>query len=180
MFLLKLRYEKYFSGIDKLEPMRERDEIKAIIRDFITGDPIRNTAQRFKFQQLRARWNILDLYLQRNMILIERGTHPKFRFRADLHDRNRAAAEERQKEAREELRGRAEKQRREDAAFRKIFDSYMDARTRCGQGSLEYGSVERVLKTQVRSIKARYKCNSVAFKVTIEDGKARLKAVPKR
>lgn len=180
MFLVKLRYEKYFSGIEKLEPMRERDEIKGIIRDFVTGDPIRNSVQRFKFQQLQARWNILDLYLQRNLVMIERGTHPKFKFRADLKDRERLAMEERQKEAREELRRRAVKLRREDAAFRKIFDSYMTARQKCGQGDMEYSSVERVLKTQVRSIKARYKCNSVAFKVTIEDGKARLKAVPKR
>jgi hypothetical protein len=180
MFLVKLKYEKYFSGIEKVEPLRDRDEIKNIIRDFIVGDPIRNSVQRFKFQNLQARWNILDLYLHRNLVMIDRGTHPKFKFRADLKDRERAQAEERQKEARAELRQRADKLRREDAAFRRIFDSYMTARGKCGQGQMEYSSVERVLKTQVRSIKARYKCNSVAFKVTIEDGKARLKAVPKR
>ena len=180
MFLLKLRYDKYFSGIEKLEPMRDRDEIRMIIRDFLTGDPIRNTAQRFRFQQLKARWNILNLYIQRNLVMIERGTHPKFKFRADLKERHVREMKERQKEAREELRQRAQKQRREDAAFRKIFDSYQDARKRCGQSGLEYTSVERVLKTQVRSIKSRFKCDSVSFKVSIEDGKARLKAVPKR
>ncbi len=180
MFVVKLRYDKYFSGVEKLEPMRDRDEIRALIRDFITGEPIRNTAQRFRFQQLRARWNILNLYIQRNLVLIERGTHPKFKFRADMKDRHRQEAKERQKQAREELRQRAQKQQREDAAFRKIFDSYMDARKRCGQSDLEYTSVQRVLKTQVRSIKSRFKCESVSFKVSIEEGKARLKAVPKR
>ena len=179
MFRLKVQYEKYFNGIDKLEPLRERDEVRQIIRGLLQ-DPIQNTRQAYRFRQLRARWNILDLYLQRNLVLIDRGTHPKFNFRANLKEKQAREMEERQKKAREAARARADKQRREDAAFRQIFDKYSEARQRCGQSNLEYESVRKALRQQVRNIKGRYKCQSVSFKVAIEDGKARLKAIPKR
>ncbi|MED5374547.1 MAG: MXAN_5187 C-terminal domain-containing protein [Myxococcota bacterium] len=180
MFVLKVQYEKYFSGIERLEPIRYRDEVLRLIRTLLQN-PIQNTRQAYRFRQLRARWNTLDLYLRRNLVMIERGTHPKFRFRADLKDQSRKSAEAKQDAARQELAARAAKARREDAAFRKIYDHYMTARAKCGQSTdMEYESVQKALRQQVRNIKARYKCNSVSFRVQVEDGKAKLKAVPKR
>ncbi len=32
MFLVKMEYEKYFSGIERIEPLRERDAIKRMLR----------------------------------------------------------------------------------------------------------------------------------------------------
>lgn len=180
MFTLKIAYEKYFNGIEKLEPLRERDGVKQMIRELLQEN-IRSTVQVYRFRQLRARHNILDLYLQRNLVLIERGTHPKMQFRANLKERQQRQMDERRRAQMEVSRERADKQRREDAAFRQIYDSYMKARKKCGQSTgIEYESVRQTLRTQVRNIKGRYKCNSVSFRVQIEDGKARLKAVPKR
>lgn len=180
MFLLKISYEKYFNGIEKIEPVRERDGAKQLIRELMR-EPIRSTVQVYRFRQLRARHNILDLYLQRNLVMIERGTHPKMQFRASLKERQQREMDDRRKQQLANTRERVEKQKKEDAAFRKIYDSYMTARKKCGQStSMEYESVRSTLRNQVRSIKGRYKCNSVSFRVQIEDGKARLKAVPKR
>ncbi len=179
IFRLKVQYDKYFNGIDKLEPLRERDEVKHMIRSLLQ-DPIQSTIQRYRFRQLRARANIMDLYVQRNLVLIERGTHPKFNFRANLKERQEREMRERMERTRDAARERADRQRREDAAFRQIFDKYTEARNRCGQSDLEYESVRKALRQQVRNIKGRYKCQSVSFKVAIEDGKARLKAIPKR
>ncbi|MCP4805041.1 MAG: hypothetical protein GY913_17250 [Proteobacteria bacterium] len=180
MFMLKIAYEKYFNGIDKIEPLRERDGVKNMIRELLQEN-ITNTIQKYRFRQLRARANILDLYLQRNLVMIERGTHPKMQFRAGLKERQQREMDDRRKQQLQNTRDRADKQRKEDAAFRQIFDSYMKARKKCGQStSMEYESVQKTLRNQVRNIKGRYKCNSVSFRVQIEDGKARLKAVPKR
>ena len=179
IFRLKVQYDKYFNGIDKLEPLRERDGIRVLIRGLMQ-DPIQNTVQTYRFRQLRARWNVMDLYIQRNLVMIERGTHPKFNFRANLKERQEREMLERREKAHEAARERSERQRREDAAFRQIFDKYAEARNRCGQSDLEYESVRKALRQQVRNIKGRYKCQSVSFKVAIEDGQARLKAIPKR
>ena len=78
MFLLKLNYEKYFSGIERIEPLKEREDTRRFLRDLMQ-EPMTNTMQKHKFTSLRARYNSLDLYITRNMVMIERGTHPKMK-----------------------------------------------------------------------------------------------------
>ena len=76
IFVLKIQYEKYFSGIERIEPLKDREELKRIVRDLMIT-PITNTAQKHKFRMLKARFSSLDLYIQRNLYQIEKGTHPK-------------------------------------------------------------------------------------------------------
>lgn len=179
MFLLKLQYEKYFSGLERIEPVRERDEVKRMLRD-LTLEPITNSRQRFRFQNLRARYNSQDLYLTRNLVQLERGTHPKMKFRAQLHERQRREAELRRQQRALRAAPTPSKQR-EEKAYNHIFERYIEARKQCGQTTdLEYESVKKALKKQVSAIKSRYRCDRVSFRVTVEDGKARLKAIPKR
>ena len=89
MHQLKVLYNKYFMGFDHIEPVRERDEIKRMLRDLIQKPPS-NNALRYKFQQLKARSVSLDTWISRNLIQIERGTHPKMKFRTNLAERRRA------------------------------------------------------------------------------------------
>lgn len=175
LFQLKILYEKYFNGLEKMEPGRERDDVRRMVRA-LTREHFTSTAQRYRFQTLRARFNSLDLYITRNLVQIERGTHPKFKFRADLADRRRygdkpppatgiAAIEARRK--------------REESAYRQVYDKYLQARERCGQSTdLEFQKVRQALVQQVRRIKTRYECQSVRFRIAVEDGQVRLKAVP--
>jgi hypothetical protein len=179
LFQLKILYDKYFCGLERVEPMRERDLLRKHLREMMRN-PINNSVQRYRFQTLRARWNSLDQYINRNLVMIERGTHPKMKFRANMRDRNREQAEaELAAKAAEVQRDRARKIRQEDAALKQIFDRYMDARKSCGQSTdIGYDSVREALRKQVRTMKSQYKCDSVKFRVTVENGKAKLKAVP--
>lgn len=180
MFRLKIQYEKYFSGLERIEPVREREDARRLVRE-LAHVPITSSVQRFKMRTLRARWNTLDLYFTRNLVQIERGTHPKFKFRADLKDGRRKGQSSGLDEARARLAERRAQSEREETAYRAVFDRYVEARQACGQSSdMEFESVRKALHTQVRTIKSRYKCDSVKFRVTVEDGKARLKAVPQR
>ena len=177
MMLLKISYDKYFSGIELIEPMRERDDIKRTVRDMLQVS-VTNTVQRHRFRTLKARSISLDQYIQRNLVMIERGTHPKMRFRANL-------AEQRRREG-----GRAgrpaqaspdETRKREDAAYDTVIQTYLDARKKAGaKGEVSMEAVREKLKKQVRDVKSRYRVKSVVFKVVSEDGKVKLKAVPKR
>ena len=47
MFVLKLQYEKYFSGLERKEPIRERDAVRRFLHDLMQ-EPITNGRQRFK------------------------------------------------------------------------------------------------------------------------------------
>jgi hypothetical protein len=188
LFLLKVAYDKYFSGLEPIEPMKERDDMRRVFRDLSQVNPT-NATQLHKLRTLRARWSNLDLYLTRNLVQIERGTHAKFRFRADAAERARLAAqgaaaseaEAAAKAAALQGQAQAERARREDAAYRDVYERYMEARRSCGQtGDLDFESVKKQLAQQVRVLKSQYKCTSVKFRVTVEDGKARLKAAPQR
>ena len=174
MFVLKLEYEKYFMGIEQFEPMRQREDVKRVIRGLM-ADNFRNSRQQYRFRQLRARFMSLDNYITRNLVLVERGTHPKMKYRADRREKVKKEAQDAR---RRKPVTRAEK---EDAAYRAVYDRYMKARGKCGQASeMSFESVREVLTRQVRTIKSRYRCNSVKFKVTVEDGKAKVTAVPMR
>ena len=174
MYILKIEYEKYFMGIEQIEPMRQRDDVKRMIRTLM-ADNLRNSRQKYRFRQLRARFMSLDNYITRNIVLIERGKHPKMKFRADRREKTKAEALEARK------RRPITQAEKEDAAYREVYSRYMKARGKCGQASeMSYESVREVLSRQVRTIKSRYRCNSVKFKVTVEDGKAKVTAVPMR
>ncbi len=174
LFVLKIDYEKHFSGLDAVEPLKERDDLKRLLRDLQT-EPMTATRQQHRLRTLRARFATMELYWQRNLLMIERGTHPKMRFRADLKDRDRGAAPAPERPRRMTA---AEK---EELAFRTVFDKYIEARRQCGQSEdLSFESVHEVLKKQVRTIKSRYSCEAVKFRVSIEEGKAKVKAVPLR
>jgi hypothetical protein len=179
MFVLKINYEKYFSGLERVEPLREREEMRRAMRDFL-DEPIRNSVQRFRYQTLKARFQSLELYWQRNLTLMERGTHPKMRFRADSKAKVREAEPELLSSAQVQvLEERREVQEREERAYKLVFDKYLEARQKCGQSTdLSFDAVREALKTQVRTIKSTYRCDGVKFRVVVEDGKAKVKAVP--
>jgi len=181
LFVLKIEYEKYFSGLERFEPMRERDDLKRLMRE-ISQIPALATRQKHRVRSLRARFSSMELYWTRNLVQIERGTHRKMKFRANLKDQHRKAVEAApREEARPERPKRLSPAEREDQAYKAVFDKYVAARRKCGQSDdLAFDSIRDVLKKQVRTIKSRYRCSSVKFRVTVEDGKAKVKAVPLR
>ncbi len=194
VFLLKISYEKYFSGIDPVEPARERDELRRYLRDLLAA-PVTNSRQRFRLQQLRARWATLELYWTRNLYQIERGIHPKQKYRADIKERQRAEAELARMSPGQtllperpgaslipETTGRPPSGGSgEGGAYKAVFDAYVVARGQCGQNTdIDYNVVRQTLEKQVEALKARTQCSTVKFKVVVEDGKAKVKAVPVR
>ncbi len=186
LFLLKMTYEKYFSGLERVEPYRDREEIRRMVRD-LAEEGIRNPTQSFKFQGLKARFQSFELYWTRNLKMMEAGTHPKMRFRADSKAAAKAAAaaagtpvEERLSPEQEQvLRERQERMEKEERAYKLVYDKYMEARAKCGQSTdIGFDAVREALTRQVRQIKSTYNVESVKFRIVVEEGKAKVKAVP--
>ena len=187
MFILKINYEKYFTGLERIEPLREREDLRRVVRAF-QEEVINNVTLRFRFQTLKARFQSHELYWTRNLIQIERGTHPKMKFRADVKSAQRAAlsaagasqpADALSPEQQAVLQRRQDQLEREDRAYRVVFEKYMEARAQCGQTTeLSYDAMRDTLRNQTRQIKSNFQCESVRFRVVVEEGKARVKAVP--
>lgn len=177
IFQLKIEYDRYFNGFERIEPQADRDRARRTLLELELDCP-NNTAQAHKLRSLKARFSAYELYWQRNLVQIERGTHPKFKFRAGLKERERLAHEDaaRKEAAAREQQDRA---RREDKAWKTIFDSYLEARRSCGQSTeVPFEAVRDTLKKQVAAIKEKTGCKSVKFRVAVEDGKAKVKAIP--
>jgi len=71
---LKVLYEQYFMGIEKMEPQVARKEVTRAMLT-LQQQYIRNTALRFKFNTMLQKWQIYITYWNRTLREIENGTY---------------------------------------------------------------------------------------------------------
>ena len=65
------------------------------------------------------------------------------------------------------------------AAYKLVYEKYLEARGKCGQSTdLSFEAVREALRKQVRQIKSTYNVDSVKFRIVVEEGRAKVKAVP--
>lgn len=100
---LRALYEQYFMGIEKLEPHVPRKQVERLIQ-LLRREGLRNTALRFRFQQLVNRYNTMQTYWRRVSRQIEEGTYRRDVMRA------RARADQRRAEVRQRIRGEEEEE----------------------------------------------------------------------
>ena len=179
MFLLKIQYEKYFSGTEKLEPSREREMLQRFVRD-MTEDPnaIKNPTQRHRFDGLKARLGSFEYYWTRQLRMLEQGTHPRQKFKQKIREQEKEELlrADKEKLARDRRRKGSD---RDEEAYRSVYQQYMEVRGKCGQDvNVPFETVRQALEKQAGVLKSKYNCKSIRFKVVEEDGKARLKAIP--
>ena len=169
---LKLDYEQYFLGSRPREPAQGRSEVQKLFTIY-QNTPIQNTALRFRFNSLCARYFALrrqwDLVLRK----IEEGTYSRHVFKANLHDRIRSG------------KGAAPSPAPPPPAadvpnFKGVYEEYLAACRNTGEDtrSLTRERMDKVLTGQADAIRKQYGCEDVRFRVVVEGGKARLKATP--
>lgn len=73
---VKVLYEQYFMGIEKIEPLVARKDITRTML-MLQQQYIRNTGLRFKFNTLLQKWNIYITYWNRILREIEAGTYTR-------------------------------------------------------------------------------------------------------
>jgi hypothetical protein len=71
---LKILYEQYFMGIEKIEPQTVRKEITRKILE-LSQLNMRNTAQRYRFNALHQKFGVYSTYWSRTLREIENGTY---------------------------------------------------------------------------------------------------------
>lgn len=168
-------YEQYFLGSRKREPQRTRHAAQKIIQ-YYTNIQIKNTAQRFRFNNLRQRFFAYRRKWDHTLKKIEEGRYERDLFKAKVRERERNEARERAHDAAERSaeRGAGEKD--------ELFRSYLEARQACGQGAdgLSRERMDQILRRQEQQLRSKYGVDKVKFRVVVEGGKAKLKAQPVR
>ena len=188
---LRSLYEQYFQGIEKIEPSMERTAVHNILQQ-MRKTKSRNTALRFRLNQLVARMNTYETYWMRTSRRIEDGTYHRdvymARYRSKskkeeaAEDKAAPTGEKRPEPARAPGRPAAQPRAAlNDKTVGAIYDAYVLAKRRCKESTkgLTKEAMAKSLRKQVPAIMKQHKCKSVEFKVVIKKGKAILKAVPK-
>lgn len=163
---LRLAYEQYFMGSRPREPVMLRQEVQKLVVLY-SNQPITNTAARFKFNSLCARYQAFKRQWEDTLRKMELGTYARQRFRADLKQRQG-----------EETGKRPSSRVTADRAD-SIFDAYVEARRGCGQEvkGLSPERFQQMVAKQERSLRERFGSDSqFRFRVVVEEGRAKLKA----
>lgn len=164
---LKVDYEHYFLGRQPREPISLRADVQKQFMRF-SGVPIRNTAARFRFNSLNARFQAMKRQWDATLRQIENGTYKRHVFKAKLHEQSGPAPQ------------KAGDKREEQLST--LFETYRDAARECGQNvdNLTPASLQAALARQEASVREKLGCKEVEFRVVVSGGKAKLKASARR
>ena len=194
---LKVSYEQYFLGIERLPPVKMHDKLKRRFEN-VKATFNRTTAVQFRVQSLLSKFLTYERLWMRTMQEIENGTYKRDLYKARLRTKQRNAEKRptAQTDPSTNAAGAAPQTAHSDrspagpqavgrdlseAKLRVIFDAYLDAKKRCREdvSKITFASVAAKLREQVPTLLEKHKVKSVEFKVVIKDGKAVLRAVPK-
>ena len=169
---LVIKYEQYFLGIEKREPLRIFGQVERISQRF-NSSGITNSMQRFKFNCLMARFTTYRQYWNRINRLIEEGKYSRDRFKMKIHERDKNI----------EPAPRPEPEKPEKPVEREIdrvYQQYLEARTACNLTTegINPAIISAAIEKQRPLIMERYHCTGVEFRVVIEEGKPKIKARP--
>lgn len=171
---LKFEYEQYFMGGRPREPVMLRGDVQKIVTKY-SNTGIQNTALRFKFNNLCARFYALRRQWDAILKQIEEGTYKPHLFKAKLHERERGVDDAAPPAA-------AAKARRDEVTGggTDLFEAYCKARRECGDdpAGLTREKLDQLVAQQRAAIQKKFGCDEVRFRVVVEAGKAKLKATP--
>jgi hypothetical protein len=159
----KFEYDQYFLGHRPREPVMVRGEVQKIVA-YWSNFPIHNTASRFRFNSLCARFFTFRRQWDEINRKIEEGTYEPHLKRAQRRvgmTRDDAPA-------------------KPSSTDSDVCSAYLEARQACGQGGVDAAKVNALLEKQRRAITEKYGCKDVKFRVVVEGGKTKLKASPVR
>jgi len=165
---LIVKYEQYFLGIEKREPLKLCEDIERFIRRYNTA-AIVNTMMKFKFQTLVGKFNSYKQYWTRINRLIEEGKYSRDRFKMERHLAEGAPRP---------TAGQHEKKQTSDVET--VFQQYLEARRNCSlpTDNISRDTMYSVIEKQREVLKNKHKCADVEFRVVIENGAPKLKARP--
>ena len=162
------KYEQYFIGLEKREPLTLLSEVEKMVRRY-TGTPINNTMHKHRFTMLVARLNTYREHWNRILKLMEDGKYSRDRFISDLHKRQsvkpqNSAAEQTTADTQPELD--------------RILNEFREARTACNlpTDKITRALIAETIEKQKPLLAAKLGSEDLVFRVVVENGKPKLKA----
>lgn len=162
---LIIRYEQYFLGIEKREPLKLLEEVERLARRY-TAAAVSNTMLHFRYNALKSRLVSYRQYWNRITRLMEEGRYSRDRFKMEMHQTEGRPAAGKSAESEED----------------RFYRQYLEACRSCDipTGKITREMISATLEKHRAAIQDRYRCGEVEFRVQVEDGKPKIKARLKR
>ncbi|MDD2366577.1 MAG: hypothetical protein PHN84_10485 [Desulfuromonadaceae bacterium] len=162
------RYEQYFIGLEKREPLVLLAEVEKLVRRY-TGTPINNTMYKHRFTMLVARLNTYREHWNRVLKLMEEGRYSRDRFISDLHLRQK------DRPVKKEFEHSSPSPEEE---IDRLVHEFREARIACKLpiDKITRDLVANTIEKQKPILAAKLGTDRIAFRVVIQDGKPKLKA----
>lgn len=181
---LQIEWEKFFSGLERKPPVDMRTRVEAMVRRYSNAE-IRNNTERFRFQNLAARYQTFaELWAKRLRAMEEGrplGLHGKAAAMAAPPPPPPAAAQRMAPAARATNEVRVKDPTGDTEAVRTLFDRFLEARKQAGEsGAVKFESFQKIITQQSTRILNEKGASAVDFRLETKDGKVSLKAKPVR
>ena len=171
---LKFLYDQYFIGLERTEPLKLRAQVQDMIKKLI-GTYIKSTAVKFKLNTLIAKHSSYAKLWDRILKEIEEGRYKRDIFRMKVKDWQAGMR------GQKDDKGKSKEIKVEADPISVLFNKYIDSRKKTKEEiNLKKENFAQTINKQVSDIKKKFKCKSVSFKIVVEKGKTKLKAVPKK
>lgn len=178
---LRIAFEQFFIGIERKSPERRSAQLAERMRTLKNSGRLRSTASKFRMEQLFTKFQTYERMWTRTLQEMEAGT-----YRRDLNRMKRKQVDLAEKAASAQKPApRREPERAEglsDSQMRQIFDTYIMARQRTHESTagVTFDGLSATLRKQVPQLMKKHEASAIDFKVVIKDGKALLKAIPRK
>jgi hypothetical protein len=167
---LIIRYEQYFVGLEKREPLQLLSSVEKIVRRY-ANVPINNTMYKHKYNMMVARLNTYREHWNRILRLIEEGKYSRDRFIRDLHLRQKSKGPVHHEE-------HLPKPQPHDPELDRIFFELREARKACHLpvDKLSIELVAATIEKNKAALATRLGTTDLIFRVVVEDGRPKIKA----
>jgi len=162
------KYEQYFIGLEKREPLSLLKEVEVLVRRY-SGMPINNTMYKHRFTMLVARLNTYREHWNRILKLMEEGRYSRDRFISDLHLRQKGKHEKPSPDSQPAST---------ETDLDRIVHEFREARIACKLpvDKITRDLVAATIEKQRSTLVAKLGTENFVFRVVVEDGKPKLKA----
>ena len=176
---LRVEYDQFFLGILKRPPSVLQGRVQKVIVKY-SNETLRKTHQKFRFNQLNSKYQIYRQQWGRTIRQIEAGTYKGHRFKANLHERERALAAQQQADAptpRPETTDTPAPVTK-TGPMDQLYTALLAARRKAGESgpAPDRAKVSELVKKQTAALRAKHPGAKVRFRVAVDGNRAKLVA----
>jgi hypothetical protein len=191
---LQIDWEKFFGGVEKKPPVDLRTKVEILIRKY-AGTELRNNTERFRYQNLTARYNTFNELWNKRLRAIEEGRPVGLHLTRAIAPPPPPPAPEPAAAAPASAAGAARRTSAPPAAALKeyriqnpdgdalmvkaLYRQFVDERRKVGEtAAVSYDSFEKLIAQQASRILTEKGAAAVDFRIEAKEGKVSLKAKP--